>query len=324
MFPSLVERSITAWYSLTYVGENQVGVIQDGNTLKLQATKVPKATAIKKNVDILRSIDSLEALLENQQFWFFQLRDFFIRQEVFTKWSAGRLDEYILLPIDYGFANNRDCFFVSHFWRTPHHPDPKGEDLRLIRQDFADNPDQEWSYIWVDWTCMPQGDENGDRSDLEKRYFKKMLRCIPMIVRDCGFTWRFPAFEPRAWILYEVAEYAVNHKEHILTDDNETFIAHLREMAKQGVEAVVKKYGYRCTNKGDEKLVIGWIELLIILATVVPNVGQRQEIFDWINKGEIGKMTIENLGLHIDKAQGVITSNGRTFHFNPVYLSGTA
>jgi hypothetical protein len=121
-----------------------------------------------------------------------------------------------------------------------------------------------------------------------------------------------------------VAEYAVNHKEHILTDDNETFIAHLREMAKQGVEAVVKKYGYRCTNKGDEKLVIGWIELLIILATVVPNVSQRQEIFDWINKGEIGKMTIENLGLHIDKAQGVITSNGRTFHFNPVYLSGTA
>ena len=91
---------------------------------------------------------------------------------------------------------------------------------------------------------MPQGDENGDRSHSEKRYFKEMLRRIPMIVRDCGFAWRFPAFEPRAWILYEVAEYVANHKEHILTDDNETFIAHLIEMTKQGVASVVKKYVY--------------------------------------------------------------------------------
>ena len=82
--------------------------------------------------------------------------------------------------------------------------------------------------------------------------------------------------------------------------------------------------GYRCTNKGDEKPVTGWIELLIILGTVVPNVSQRQKIFDWINKGETGKMTIESLGLYIDKTQGAITSKGRTFHFNPVYLSDTA
>jgi hypothetical protein len=115
----------------------------------------------------------------------------------------------------------------------------------------------------------------------------------------------------------------LNHKNHIVTDDNKTFLAHLMEMTQHGVKPVVKKYGYRCTNKGDEKLVIGWIELLIILGTVVPDVDQRQEIFDWIDKGEIGEVTMENLDLHIDKAQGIIVSKGRTFHFSPVYLSGT-
>jgi hypothetical protein len=69
------------------------------------------------------------------------------------KWDPDRLDEYILLPVEYGFANRKDCFFVSHYWRSRDHPDPKGEDFRLSHKDLSK---VEWSYVWVDWTFMPQ------------------------------------------------------------------------------------------------------------------------------------------------------------------------
>jgi hypothetical protein len=52
------------------------------------------------------------------------------------KWDLDRLEEYILLPIDYGFANNQDCFFISHFWRTSEHPDPQADDMRFFREDL--------------------------------------------------------------------------------------------------------------------------------------------------------------------------------------------
>jgi hypothetical protein len=51
--------------------------------------------------------------------------------QLLTKWHPVRLDEYILLPIDYGFVNRKDCFFVSHYWHTREHPDPTGHDVSL-------------------------------------------------------------------------------------------------------------------------------------------------------------------------------------------------
>src|SRR5450432_2826696 len=104
-FQSILERSITAWHLLNYVGEDKVH-------------------AFSKHIDILRSLSSMEALIESRQFWFFQLRESFMRQDRFMKWS----------------------------------------------------------YIWLDWTCMPQV----PRSDVQQRYFNKMLWCIPMIVHDCA------------------------------------------------------------------------------------------------------------------------------------------
>ena len=187
--------------------------------------------------------------------------------------DPNRLEDYILLPIDYGFANNQDYFFISHYWRTREHPDLQGDNLRAFREDLQG---MEWSNIWLDWTCMPQV----PRSDVQQRYFNKMLWCIPMIVRDCAFAWRFPKFEPRAWILFEVAEYVLNHSDVTITNDMEPFVSHALEMIKEGVSLVVDKYEYQCTSKGNSKLVIGWLEILAILAKVVPNVGTRQEILD--------------------------------------------
>lgn len=292
-FQSLVKRSITAWNSLNYVGVDQVEVA-------------------RKNIEMLRSLSSIEAILENGQFWFFQLKESFIQQQLLMKWHPVRLDEYILLPTDYGFVNCKNCFFISHYWHTREHPDPTGHDMRLFLEDLAH---EEWSYIWVDWTCMPQA----PRSKAQQTYFQKMLRFIPMLVRDCAFTWRFPAFEPRAWVLFEVAEYVLNHTEYIVTADIQIFISHVKAMFKEGVRSVVSKYGYVCTNGGDLPVVIGWLEVLIILVKCAPNVGTRQEILDWINRSYVGTYSNPILGIEIDMANGVISCNGTTYHFTPVF-----
>ncbi|GAB1317173.1 hypothetical protein MFIFM68171_07383 [Madurella fahalii] len=39
------------------------------------------------------------------------------------------------------------------------------------------------------------------QNDKENAYFQMMLRCIPMVIRNCAFEWRFHSFESRAWIL---------------------------------------------------------------------------------------------------------------------------
>jgi len=299
MFRSLVERSIAVWDTINYV-----------------SLQIPKDEAISKHAETLRKLDSVEAFLENHinQCWFFQTREAFMKQSLFTKWDPNRLDDYVLLPVDYGFANNMDCFFISHYWRTPDHPDPDGEDLTLNRQDLVD---LEWSYVWVDWTCLPQG----PRNKLEQRYFKRMLRNIPMLVRDCAFSWRFPRFEPRAWVLFEVAEYILNHRQFVNTDDIHTFVDHIGEMGHTGVKEVVKKYGYKCTNESDAKLVVGWLEILLILCKVVPDVGDRQMVFDELNRPFVGSLQLIHWGLEIDKSKGIIKCNGETYEFTPVYTT---
>ena len=229
------------------------------------------------------------------------------------KWDPNGLDRYILLPVDYGFANNQDCFFVSHFWRERYHPDPDGVDLRLFHEDLKS---QDWSYVWLDWTCMPQA----DRTTAGQYYFDRMLRCIPMVVRDCGFAWRFPRFEPRAWVLFEVAEYMLNHQAYWITDDIKPFVSHVNEMVELGeVKPIIEKYKYRCTTMGDMALVVGWLEMVVLLRRLVESVHHRQELFDWLNQPYTGSMSIPELGMEIDKAKGTIAVGGKTYNITPVY-----
>ncbi|KAJ7822731.1 hypothetical protein B0H14DRAFT_3731138 [Mycena olivaceomarginata] len=149
-----------------------------------------------------------------------------------------------------------------------------------------------WSYVWIDWTCMPQVGEDGKRTPLEKPYFGMMLQCIPMVVRDCAFVWRFPAWEPRAWILYEIAEHAVGHRQYVVTEDNKPFLRHVQEMVLFGVHPVLDKYKYRCTNASDMDLVTGRLELLVILAKLFPDdVTIRRELLDILNKPANGSVT---------------------------------
>ncbi|KAG0376367.1 hypothetical protein BGX24_007860, partial [Mortierella sp. AD032] len=234
-------------------------------------------------------------------------------QSRLAKWDSGHLDRYILLPIDYGFVNNRDCFFVSHYWRTRSHPDPKGIDMSLFRDDLRD---QQWSYVWVDWTCMPQV----PRSKKEDRYFRKILRSIPLLVQDCGFEWRFPTFEPRAWVLFEVTMWLLNHKPPTsITDDMKPFFNHVQYMVRDGVLPTLEKYGYRCTNQSDLSLVTGWMEIMVILFKTVPDVRTRQEIVDRTYAPFVGSVTFYDPELEIDKSAGTITIGGMVHKFTPIF-----
>ncbi|EXJ73261.1 uncharacterized protein A1O5_03021 [Cladophialophora psammophila CBS 110553] len=298
-FSSLVDRSIQAWATLNYAN-----------------LEVDKASATERHAEKLRSLNSIDDLLLGREYWFFQSRESFLRQERLMKWSSSHLDQYVLFPIDYGFVNNKDCFFVSHYWRTSDHPDPDGVDLRMFIQDLKD---AEWSYIWVDWTCMPQYDD-GARTRLEEYYFRRMLTCIPMLVRDCAMAWRYPSFEPRAWILYEVAEYVLNHREYVKTPDNSLFIQHIVEMLAYNVRQVLDIHKYRCTNKSDMLLVTGWLEILKIVYGIFPDdVQTRQEVLDQINQPYTGTYANPSMDLKIDKVKGEVHHRGKVYSFTPVF-----
>lgn len=297
-FQSLIERSIAAWHSLNHFVDD---------------------TTFDMNANSLRSHSSLESVMKGSPFtyWFFQRRESFMNQPVLMKWDPNRLDEYVLIPVARGFANKRDCFFVSHYWRTPHHPDPDAVDLTLLRQDLET---QEWSYIWVDWTCMPQV----PRSEVQKTFFKRGLSQIPMLLRDCGFSWRFPTFEPRAWILYEIAAWVFDHKDFTWTDDNRPFIHHAFEMLTSGVRSVIDKYGYKCTNESDLDIVTGWLEIHVLLCQIFDSeddVHSRRELHDEINRKEVGEFLgyLDWGTITVDKVNGIISYLGRTVRFTPLF-----
>jgi hypothetical protein len=121
--------------------------------------------------------------------------------------------------------------------------------------------------------------------------------------------WKYLNFEPRAWILYEVAEYVLNHFGPISADDPTDillFFRHTQEMRETSVRAVLKKHEYRCTNESDLYMVTGWLEMLVILEKVIPNTSHRQDVWDWVNKGEIGAFSNPLMDIYIDKVKGEV------------------
>ncbi|KAF7378456.1 hypothetical protein MSAN_00272700 [Mycena sanguinolenta] len=283
-FKSLIDRSIAAWATINFVTDNY-------------------STAFENYRSRICNLGSVEDVLKCRSYWFFQLRTSFLSQDRFLKFDLSRLDEYILLPIDYGWANNHDCYFISHYWRTASHPDPDGTDLRMFQQDLVS--DTLWSFVWIDWTCAPQVGVDGKRTPLEEYYFELMLQCIPMLVRDCAFEWRFPAWEPRAWILYEVAEYILGHTKYVETEDNRPFRLHVEEMLPF----------WRALRAGQVQL-----ELLVILAKIFPDdVAIRQELLDSLNKPANGTVSNSVPGVEISKTDGTVRYQGQVHRFTSTF-----
>ncbi|KFY21130.1 hypothetical protein V491_03138 [Pseudogymnoascus sp. VKM F-3775] len=297
-FSALVNRSIAAWRVVADNGESDPRIEQ----------------AIKKHVLILSGIRDLDELLRHDgpQFWFFQLREVFISQDKFHRWDPNRLADYILLPMEDGFVNPRDCIFLSHYWRTPDHPDPKGEDLTVLQKRMGEG---EWtsSYVWVDWTCVPQR----ERTEVQRQYFKRTLQTIAKLVRDCSFLWTFPQFEPRLWVLCEVAEYATSRPRTLPLADVQQFMAHLSDMMRAGVRPVLNKQGYKCTNQGDLEQVLAWLDILVTLNKTVPSMRVRRQILNTINDPMVQTCLHSEAGVAVDKRRGTIIANGKTYTFNP-------
>jgi hypothetical protein len=202
-------------------------------------------------------------------------RGAFMSQKRMNKWSRDELDDYILLPALPGFVTRLDCFFVSHFWRTQDHPDPDVEYLRLHQAELQS---QTWSYIWVDWTCMPQS----PRLPLEEAYFHRCLRTMPGIIRNCAFIYFYPPFEPRLWILYEITEYLLTCSGGLgTTSDIEPFLQHIDEMLKAGVQATLAKHNYRCSYDRDKQYLTSWLELLVLLKRSHLSIDSIRTIMDY-------------------------------------------
>ena len=226
------------------------------------------------------------------------------------------------MPATSGFVNREDMFFVSHFWRSSHHPDPDGQYLRLNQEGLRV---QRWSYIWVDWTCMPQS----PRKPEEDAYFVRALETMSALIRNCGFMWFYPPFEPRLWILYEVTEYYLTCDQDLVsTDDNEQYVTHNREMLQLGVRPVLWKHHYRCTNHLDQAFLTSWLEVLILLTKLGLHIVDVRHMLDnlsWLARGEVYiHLTYRGGTLSIDKFKGTLSLEEKDFTFTPFPKWGTS
>jgi hypothetical protein len=86
------------------------------------------------------------------------------------------------------------------------------------------------------------------------------------IIRNTGFTYFYPPFKPRLWILYEIAEFRLTCSGNIpKTPDIELFLQHIDEMIEEGVQKTLEKHHYHCYKDHDRQYLTSWLELLVLL-----------------------------------------------------------
>jgi hypothetical protein len=290
---SLVSRSKVAWDNLDTGGE-----------------KVNKRMPLSM-LQECRSLDNFLSLAGNPlMLWFFQTRTAFMSQKRMQKWSRDKLDDYVLLPALPGYVSRNDCFFVSHFWRTKNHPDPDGTYLSLHQNELES---QTWSYIWVDWTCMPQN----PRPLPEEGYFHRCLRTMSGIIRNCGFVYFYPPFEPRLWILYEIIEYVLTCSGGIgVTPDIKPFLGHIDEMFDTDVQTTLAKYGYRCSYDRDRQFLVSRLEILILFKKLRFDVDTIRKMMDHLTWFTVYGTQYYS-GVELNRYEGTLTVNGKTYTFTP-------
>lgn len=294
----------TAWASLVH--------------RSIEARKEIRTHNVPKMLDILRHWASLDEFLgeapKTVMFWFFQRRQAFLSQKTMQKWSRDRLNDYVLLPATPGFVLRSNCFFVSHFWQTKDDPDPDGKYLRLLQDELQSQP---WSYIWVDWTCIPQH----PRSEKENAYFLRSLQTMPSIIRNSGFMWFYPPFEARLWILFEVAEYTLTAEgPWLITTDNKEFMHHIKEMLQVGVRSVLEKHGYRCSYDRDKEFLTSWLEALVLLKRLRIDIDSIRSLMDaltWYPTLEVTMVNTPGGLIHFCRYEGTLELNGARHTFTP-------
>lgn len=273
---------------------------------------------------MLRRWSSLDDFLGSSKptcmFWFFQRSEVFLSQRTTAKWDRDRLDDYVLLPAMPGFVTRGECTLISHFWRTRN--DPGDEFLRRQQEGVRSNP---CSYVWIDWSCMPQH----PRSVKEDTYFRRALPTIPAIVRNAGFVCFYPPFQPRLWILYEVTEYfltCLDGFEHIDEEDPDLapmapFRHHYNEMLREGVQPVLAKYGYRASVDRDTEYLLSWLDLIVLLTRVDVGLFDVRELLDRLtwepSSGNIIHRTMGDAVIRLRRWDGTLAIDERVHTFKP-------
>jgi len=86
------------------------------------------------------------------------------------------------------------------------------------------------------------------------------------IIRNCGFIFFYPPFEPRLWILYEITEFLLTSTGSLeLIPDIAQYLQQVDELVEQGVQPTLAKFNYRCSYDGDRQYLTAWLELLVLL-----------------------------------------------------------
>jgi hypothetical protein len=140
------------------------------------------------------------------------------------------------------------------------------------------------------------------------------------IIRNCGFMYFYPPFEPRLWILYEIAEFVLtcNEPNDYITPDIKTFRRHIDEMAKTSVQAVLRKYKYRCGFERDERFLTSWLELLILLKKLCFHVEFIRNIMDsltWFPATRVFKFITSDSHILLEKLTGILVIEGEVHEF---------
>ncbi len=296
----LVERSIASWRSLN-------DEFSDEEKAKC-ADQLRQRTGVE---DFLAQTSSGDIGL----FWFFQRRKPFFSQETLTKWNADNLEQYVLIPAR-PYIHPMANVFMSHFWLTKEHPDPDGTWLHR-RQERLKEVD--WCMIWVDWTCLPQD----PRSAFEEAYFLRVLQTMSTLIRGSFVDSLHILWEPRLWILYEVAETFFTCAPELANDpiyDPILCYGHVQEMLRTSVIVVRDRYDYRCTHDRDTAYLTSCLEVLVIVIRMGVSPDAVKSLLDSMamhqNCGKVHHV-FENNVVEVDKVDGVLTWNGDRSYFSP-------
>ena len=102
----------------------------------------------------------------------------------------------------------KEILTISHRWMSPKVADVDGAQLTAIQKHLADSG-REIKYVWMDYSCMPQGEE---KTAVQRADFKRMISQVNLlylgtsvlILLDLSYVSRFwTQFE--AWLSMQQA-----------------------------------------------------------------------------------------------------------------------
>jgi hypothetical protein len=133
--------------------------------------------------------------------------------------------------------------------------------------------------------------------------------------------WYYPPFEPRLWILYEIAEFHLTCDGPVLlTPDIEEFATHIDEMVRHGVRHVLENHDYRCTNEYDRAFLTCWLELLVLMKQLRVNVLDTRQLLEhmtWSHTCEDIVLYSESGNLRLNKFKGTLIFGNKRGSFTP-------